>query len=290
MLLATKTLYKEYTPLNPLKKGGNATIWKVQHNETHKIFAMKKWRRNRPDITKARSEMYVANEIKHLQMLKGHPNIVSIEDVCEDEEFVYIIEELITGPSLEYYCCPYTEKTEQYKVDPERFVKKVVRGILNGIEACHDKNICHGDIKPSNIMLTSDDLEAKIVDFDCSSIHKDFVKGSRNSCCTPEYMPPEYFYEGDHGRSIDIWATGVLTTELLHGMYYNSKNDIPYIPIANLCNNRRSIRSFFKTECTENLRKMGISEDASDFLKNTLCYFPPKRWSAKALLNHDWLL
>ena len=92
--------------------------------------------------------------------LRRHPNVISLKDFCQDNEFFYIIEEIAEGGEL-------FDAIVQRKSYCEREAQQVVRTLLFTLKYCHNLNIVHRDLKPENILLKKpNDYEyIKITDF-----------------------------------------------------------------------------------------------------------------------------
>lgn len=101
-----------------------------------------------------------ADEIKHMESLKGNPNIVSVEDSCVIERTdrvgwnIYIRMELLTS---------FNEFASDKKLT-EAEVVKLGTDICHALEVCSTKGIVHRDIKPENIFI-SDSGDFKLGDF-----------------------------------------------------------------------------------------------------------------------------
>lgn len=145
----------------------------------------------------------------------------------------------------------------------------------------HNQNITHRDIKPENILLESkdkDSLEVKIADFGFSCIFDpqeglDLVLGS------PLYMAPELILGRNYGPKVDIWAIGVISYMLLSG-----KNPFPG-------KNKEAVRELITSKDVD-LGKAAIkniSAMAKDFIRKALIRDPEERYSAKELLDHEWI-
>jgi len=87
------------------------------------------------------------NEIDILTQV-DHPNIVKLYEVCEDEQYFYLVMELMTGGEL---FDTILEK-EQYS---EKEAAETIRPIIDAIKYCHSLNIIHRDIKPENLLYSS---------------------------------------------------------------------------------------------------------------------------------------
>ena len=98
-----------------------------------------------------------------------HKNIAEIYDCVTDGRQCIVIEQFVSGETLETLC----ERqlfTEEKAVD-------VILQICSGLEQLHSRNIIHRDVTPSNIVLT-DDGTIKLIDFDISRTAKSHVRQS----------------------------------------------------------------------------------------------------------------
>lgn len=108
------------------------------------------------------------NELTILKQL-DHPNIVKVFEFYEDDDNIYIIEELCKGGELFDYII-------QNKKISEKLAAKIFQQILYAVNYCHKNNIVHRDVKPENILLfDKDNLNIKICDFG-SSVYLDAKK------------------------------------------------------------------------------------------------------------------
>lgn len=96
-------------------------------------------------------------------------------------------------------------------------LQSYIRGVITAVKACHDKNIAHCDLKPSNFLIDTYG-RIKIGDFGLSTIFRDkptasCVKG------TPMFMAPEIFKPYEYNpMKADIWAMGVTLYVIATGM------------------------------------------------------------------------
>lgn len=109
--------------------------------------------------------------------------------------------------------------------------RRIARGILDGLSYIHSMGIIHNDIKPQNILLTSD-LTPKIIDFGLS---RAFIASEMSyydgTIATFMYSPPEQITAALHNSHIDlfmgkdVWSAGVTILELEQGMIvFNTDN------------------------------------------------------------------
>jgi serine/threonine-protein kinase len=93
---------------------------------------------------------------------------------------------------------------------------KIIAQIGNALASVHEKDILHRDIKPDNI-LVNDGLNVKITDFGVCHLPTSDLTMTAELIGSPAYMAPEYLRYGKTSKSMDIYALGVVTYELMLG-------------------------------------------------------------------------
>ncbi|KAG1929527.1 serine/threonine-protein kinase pim-2 [Pimephales promelas] len=81
---------------------------------------------------------------------------------------------------------------------------------------CCRRGVFHRDIKLENLLINTETLEVKLIDFGCGDLLRD--SGYETFCGTRDYRPPEYLTEGKyHGKPATVWSLGVLLFLLVCG-------------------------------------------------------------------------
>eukprot|EP00344_Euplotes_crassus_P008779 CAMPEP_0196995390 /NCGR_PEP_ID=MMETSP1380-20130617/1517_1 /TAXON_ID=5936 /ORGANISM="Euplotes crassus, Strain CT5" /LENGTH=173 /DNA_ID=CAMNT_0042411047 /DNA_START=12 /DNA_END=533 /DNA_ORIENTATION=- len=97
-----------------------------------------------------------------VQILQGidHPNVVKMIEVFDEEDFLYIVLELMTGGEL-------FDRIVEKESYSEMEAADTIRPIVDAIRYCHENNIIHRDLKPENLLYETKDEESviKISDF-----------------------------------------------------------------------------------------------------------------------------
>jgi serine/threonine-protein kinase len=148
----------------------------------------------------------------------NHPAVVRMLHVdVSDDGMLYQAQELVVGETLE----------RRLRADPvftPGAAARLVSVLSEALAAAHAEGVVHRDVKPANIMLTSDEPGLKLLDFGISKLHQDeeWAAGATlpgTVLGTPAYMSPEQVTGGNLTDSVDVYAVGVLLFELLTGRH-----------------------------------------------------------------------
>jgi len=167
------------------------------------------------------------NEVRAVGKLM-HPHIVSAYDAMCDNGMCHLIMEYIDGTNLKEFC---TEKT----LLPLDDILKYAFQCAKAIEYAHQNGVVHRDIKPGNIMLSTEG-NVKISDFGIAHVQgiKD-TSMSKRLAGTVSYMSPEQINNEDLTPQSDLFSLGVVLYELLTGKKpFKAENDYAtFFKIAN---------------------------------------------------------
>lgn len=162
----------------------------------------------------------IRNEIEALKLCQ-HQNIVTLYDVLENVNHIFLVMEYLSGGTLRDYV-----KKSGGNLSEEK-AKSIVKSIALALEYMAKYGIVHRDLKPINILLTSDPVNpvVKLVDFGLAKIlwPSEQIK---NYAGTLDFCSPEIILGIPYTQSVDIWSLGVITYYLLFGVLpFNSKID-----------------------------------------------------------------
>lgn len=205
MLEEGKFVADRYEILAKAGAGGMSDVYKAKDHVLGRFVAIKVLKPEFAEdvnfVTKFRTEAQSAAGLEH-------PNIVNIYDVGSEEGFHYIVMEYVEGITLK----TYIEKKHQLSY---KEAISIAIQVGRGIEAAHNKNIVHRDIKPQNIMISTEG-KVKVTDFGIAraatsnTIHSD-VMGSVH------YSSPEQARNGFVDGKSDIYSLGIVMYEMVTG-------------------------------------------------------------------------
>ncbi|XP_021946314.1 serine/threonine-protein kinase D3 isoform X1 [Folsomia candida] len=253
-------------PDEVLGSGQFGTVYGGVHRKTNRPVAIKV-------IDKLRfprkQEDQLKNEVAILQNI-SHRGVVNLERMFESPERIFVVMEKLRGDMLEMIL-----SRERLT---ERISKYLSYQILVALKHLHSKNIVHCDLKPENVLLSSDSdfPQAKLCDFGFARIigEKSF---RRSVVGTPAYLAPEVLRNKGYNRSLDMWSVGVIIYVSLSGTFpFNEDEDI---------NDQIQNAAFMYPP---NPWKT-ISPEAIDLINNLLQVKQRKRYTVDKSLNHYWL-
>ncbi|XP_020901044.1 serine/threonine-protein kinase STK11 [Exaiptasia diaphana] len=218
-------------------------------------------------------EQNVKREIQLLKRLH-HNNVIKLYDVIynEEKQKIYMI--------MEYCVGELQEMVES--VDDHKFPISQAHGyfcqLINGLEYLHSQGIVHKDIKPSNLLLTTDET-LKISDFGVAEGLDRFAPDDtcRTSQGSPAFQPPEIAngVETFSGFKVDIWASGVTLYNITTGKYPFEGESI-YKLFENIGKGVFTI-----PDCVDEL--------LSDLLRGMLNSDPAERFTLQQMRHHRWV-
>ena len=187
--------------------GGMGKVYKAIHLSLERIVAIKmihpKLLSNNEMVARFYSEAKIQAKL-------NHPNIVTVYDFFEFEDNHYIIMEFVEGDSVSNII----NHQGAFDVD---YGTKIILQILEGMSYAHKKNVIHKDIKTSNFILTSTNVQ--ITDFGIAQIVGDTELASEGGGVigTPKYMAPEMILGKKIDHRADIYSLGISFYELITG-------------------------------------------------------------------------
>ncbi|XP_036774787.1 serine/threonine-protein kinase 17A isoform X2 [Manis pentadactyla] len=260
------------SPGRELGRGKFAVVRKCIKKDSGKEFAAKFMRKRRKGQD---CRMEIIHEIAVLELAQDSPWVINLHEVYETPSEMILVLEYAAGGEIFNQCV--ADREEAFKEDD---VQRLMRQILEGVRFLHVHDVVHLDLKPQNILLTSESPlgDIKIVDFGLSRILKNSEE-LREIMGTPEYVAPEILSYDPISMATDMWSIGVLTYVMLAGIspFLGDSKQETFLNISQMN------LSYSEEEFD------GVSESAIDFIKTLLVKKPADRATAEECLKHPWL-
>jgi serine/threonine protein kinase len=207
--------FERYEIEERIGRGGMGEVYRALDTRLLRKVAIKVIRPDRTDWEEAIARLF--REARAAAAFQ-HPNAVAIYDLGQVEGTFFIVMELVRGRTLRGYVGPGTA--------PLDMKLRWLVGIARALSAAHEAGIVHRDVKPGNIMITSEGV-AKVLDFglakpidDTESVTKvGYLLG------TPRYMSPEQREGTEADARSDQYAYGLTAYELLTGTHAETRAD-----------------------------------------------------------------
>ena len=142
----------------------------------------------------------------------SHPSAVTVFDAGEDDGDLYIVMELVEGPSL----AARLASEGRLPIDD---AVRITHEVLSALAAAHAAGIVHRDVKPANVLLGGDGV-AKLADFGIAKRFDeldDSVTRTGTVIGTPRYLAPEQALGAPVTPASDVYSMGLLLYEMLSG-------------------------------------------------------------------------
>ncbi len=204
MMIAAK-----YEIRRVLGEGGMGVVYEGYDGALERKVAVKQMR---PEIrASARERQRFLKEARVIAKLT-HPYIVSIHDIVEQDNEIYLIFDYVDGETLS----ALLDRKRRLSLSETKIIMSYV---CEGVDCAHRHNILHRDLKPANIMVDKDGF-SRVMDFG-------LAREARDTCArlsltkqdiagTPAYMSPEQ-HLGEAVKASDVYSLGVCLYEMLCG-------------------------------------------------------------------------
>ncbi|KAG0314609.1 hypothetical protein BGZ99_007964 [Dissophora globulifera] len=247
--------------------GTFATVKEIVLKETGKSYALKIILKK---TLQGKSAM-LDTEISVLSKVR-HPNCVSLLELFETEDAVYLVTDLAQGGEL-------FDQLLKKGFYGESDAARLVHQILMGVEYLHTMGVVHRDLKPENLLFKdkSENSRLMITDFGLSKVLTGGNDVLMTACGTPGYVAPEVLEQIGHGKPVDMWSVGVIAYTLLCGYTPFWGEDQPSLFESIMSGEYEYEQEYWKD----------ISQLAKSFI-DTLLVPAEQRPTATHALSHPW--
>ncbi|XP_071562974.1 calcium/calmodulin-dependent protein kinase II isoform X5 [Temnothorax nylanderi] len=203
-----------------------------------------------------------------------HPNIVRLHDSIQEENFHYLVFDLVTGGEL-------FEDIVAREFYSEADASHCIQQILESVHHCHHNGVVHRDLKPENLLLASKAKGAavKLADFGLAIEVQGDAQAWYGFAGTPGYLSPEVLKKEPYGKPVDIWACGVILYILLVGYppFWDEDQHRLYGQI------KAGSYDYPSPEWDT------VTPEAKNLINQMLTVNPGKRITASEALKHPWI-
>jgi tetratricopeptide (TPR) repeat protein len=208
-----------------LGEGGMGTVYKIYYRPWNMELAVKS---PRPEIfVRGDGRENFIREAETWMNLRKHPHLVHCYFVLILSGIPRVFADYVDGGSL----ADWIRQRKLYEGGPERTLERMLDVTIQfawGLHAAHEQGLVHQDIKPANVMLTSQGI-AKVTDFGLAKArvmvgeqeigehhaYQSILMSSRGM--TPAYCSPEQAAGEKLSRKTDIWSWGLSVLEMFTG-------------------------------------------------------------------------
>ena len=201
-------LGNRYEIIRKIGDGGMAFVYEAKDRLLNRVVAVKVLR---PEFVD--DEEFLAKFKREAEAVANisHPNIVNVYDVGCDGKVNYIVMEYVDGQNLKEIIKSEGTLDEYTALD-------ITKQIAKALGAAHKKGVIHRDIKPHNILISSEGRNVKVADFG-------IAKAATNSTMTNigsiigsvHYFSPEQAKGKSVKNNADLYSLGIVLYEMLLG-------------------------------------------------------------------------
>lgn len=203
----------KYEVVKQIGEGGTALVYLARDLSNNDKPIVLKVSRGKHDSSVSSMDKRFLLEAKSL-VKYNNPNIIKVHEFFEWNKKYVIVMEYVQGRTLKEVI--QRERT----IKPKKTVEIIIQ-VLQALKDIHKDGIIHRDIKPHNVMITTDNV-VKLMDFGIvkASVDQDLTK-TGNVIGTIEYMSPEQIKDFKALPQSEIYSLGIV-------MYYMLTGRLPF--------------------------------------------------------------
>ena len=192
-----------YRIIERIGRGGYGEVFRAEDTLMNRTVAVKRIDLSSKTSARTLTEARAAGQL-------NHPNVVTVFDLEQDDQYYYLIMEYIEGMPLSKVLEAKSPLSIEEGLD-------IAIQIADALEAAHSLDIVHRDIKPDNVMITKDG-NVKVTDFGIARLASSTMTAAGDVLGTFAYMSPEQAKGGRIDGRTDIFSLGVVLYEMLTGV------------------------------------------------------------------------
>ncbi|WP_017590926.1 serine/threonine-protein kinase, partial [Nocardiopsis ganjiahuensis] len=205
------TIANRYVLRRELGRGGMGIVWEAHDTALDRVVAIKQvlLPGHFTDAERHDAHARVRREAQSAARIT-HPTVITIHDVFEYEHNPWVVMELVEGGSLQ-------DTLADTGTLPPHTVADIAQSLLQAVKAANTAGVLHRDIKPGNIMMSTDG-RVILTDFGIATMEGGpSITRTGALIGSPEYMPPERLEGGPAEHRGDLWSIGVTLYAAVEG-------------------------------------------------------------------------
>ncbi|CAH0384441.1 unnamed protein product [Bemisia tabaci] len=292
-----------YIKIEKIGEGTYGVVYKGRCKKTDQIVAIKKIRMEGND------EGIPSTALREVTLLKelDHPNIVSLYEVLMEENRMYLVFEFLTMDLKKFLDCQLPNS----KIDTSNTVGKLdtmlmksyLYQITQAILFCHKRRILHRDLKPQNLLISSNGM-IKVADFGLGRAFGVPIRAFTHEVVTLWYRAPEILLGTTlYACPVDIWSIGCIFAEMamlkplfrgdseidqlfrIFGIL-STPNEQIWPKVSQLPDYKPTFPNWTTNILAQTVSK--LDPVGLDLLQKTFIYDPAERINARDMIHHKY--
>ncbi|XDV30775.1 hypothetical protein PO909_033619, partial [Leuciscus waleckii] len=205
-------------------------------------------------------------EVGLLILANGGPKVSEIIELLDwqdqPDQYIMVLERPSSCEDLWHFSRRHREG-----ILDEDTARRIMAQATTAAHVCCRRGVFHRDVKLENLLINTETLEVKLIDFGCGDLLQE--AGYERFSGTISYRPPEHYTEGKyHGKPATVWSLGVLLFLLVCGRFPGPKD-------------RQMIEDDIWSD-------PGLSNECCLLMRSLLKESPSQRIYLRKILRHDW--
>lgn len=283
-----------FTRVEKIGEGTYGVVYKAKDTSSGNVVALKRIRLD------SEADGVPSTAIREISLLKelNHTNIVKLLDIIHTDNKLFLVFEFL-NQDLKKYMELYVNKNGL----PANLVKSYLFQMLHGIAYCHTHRILHRDLKPQNLLLSTEGL-IKLADFGLARAFGVPIRSFTHEVVTLWYRAPEILLGCKYySTEVDIWSIGGIFSEMAtHKVLFKGDSEIDQLfqifrilgtpdekvwnGVSQLSDYKTTFPNWTGQRLCENNPQ--LDRDGLDLLAKLLVYQPDKRITARMALSHPY--
>jgi len=285
---------ENFSRVEKIGEGTYGVVYKAKDNSSGNVVALKRIRLD------SEADGVPSTAIREISLLKelDHLNIVKLLDIIHTDNKLFLVFEFL-NQDLKKYMELYQNKNGL----PINLVKSYLFQMLQGIAYCHTHRILHRDLKPQNLLLSTEGL-IKLADFGLARAFGVPIRSFTHEVVTLWYRAPEILLGCKYySTEVDIWSIGGIFSEMAtHKVLFKGDSEIDQLfqifrilgtPDEKVWRGVSQLSDYKTTFPNWTRQKLStynpqLDADGLDLLGKLLVYQPDNRMTARMALSHPF--